>query len=49
LFGLGEGITRSLLIRKMRRTKHGTDVYPLEIKERGMILTKENSFNSKIK
>lgn len=43
LFGIGEGITRSLLIRKMRRTKHGTDVYPLEITSSGIILKKDVS------
>lgn len=41
LFGIGEGITRSLLIRKMRRTKHGTDVYPMEITNKGLIIRKE--------
>lgn len=40
LFGIGEGITRSLLIRKMRRTKHGTDVYPMEITSKGIIIKK---------
>ncbi len=41
LFGIGEGITRSLLVRKMRRTKHGTDVYPMEITGKGIIIKKE--------
>jgi KaiC/GvpD/RAD55 family RecA-like ATPase len=41
LFGIGEGITRSLLIRKLRRTKHGTDVYPLEITSKGIFIKKE--------
>ncbi len=40
LFGLGAGITRSILIRKMRRTKHGTDVYPMEITGKGIIVKK---------
>ncbi len=40
LFGIGGGITRSILIRKMRRTKHGTDVYPMEITEKGIIIKK---------
>jgi len=40
LFGIGEGISRSILIRKMRRTKHGTDVYPMEITNRGIIIKK---------
>lgn len=30
------GIPRSLLIRKMRRTNHKNDVYPLQITERGI-------------
>jgi len=41
LFGVGGGITRSILIRKMRRTKHGTDVYPMEITGKGIIVKKE--------
>ena len=40
LFGIGEGVTRSVLIRKMRRTKHGTDVYPMEITEKGVVIKK---------
>jgi len=40
LFGIGEGITRSILIRKMRRTKHGTDIYPMEITDKGIIVRK---------
>lgn len=40
LFGIGEGISRSLMIRKMRRTKHGTDIYPLEIEKKGMLVKK---------
>lgn len=41
LFGVGGGITRSILIRKMRRTKHGTDVYPIEITNKGIAIIKE--------
>ena len=41
LFGVGGGITRSILIRKMRRTKHGTDVYPMEITSKGIAVKKE--------
>jgi KaiC/GvpD/RAD55 family RecA-like ATPase len=41
LFGIGEGISRSLLIRKMRRTKHGTDIYPMEITNKGIIIKNE--------
>jgi KaiC/GvpD/RAD55 family RecA-like ATPase len=40
LFGIGEGIIRSLMIRKMRRTKHGTDVYPMEMGSNGIVLKK---------
>jgi KaiC/GvpD/RAD55 family RecA-like ATPase len=32
------GSPRSLIIRKMRRTKHGSDVYPIEITKDGMVL-----------
>jgi len=38
LFGIGEGITRSLLIRKMRRTRHGTDIYPVKMGSNGIML-----------
>jgi KaiC/GvpD/RAD55 family RecA-like ATPase len=30
------GVPRSLLIRKMRRTKHSADIYPMEITDRGI-------------
>jgi len=29
---------RSLIIRKMRRTKHGKDIYPVEISSKGIIV-----------
>jgi len=32
------GSPRSLIVRKMRRTKHGSDVYPIEITKDGMVL-----------
>ena len=32
------GSPRSLLIRKMRRTKHGSDVYPFNITKKGIEL-----------
>jgi KaiC/GvpD/RAD55 family RecA-like ATPase len=32
------GTPRSLLIRKMRRTDHGTDIYPIEITKTGIKL-----------
>jgi len=38
LFGIGGGITRSILIRKMRRTKHGTDIYPIDMGPNGIYL-----------
>lgn len=38
--GIGEVSARSLTIRKMRRTKHGNDVYPLEISDKGIIVKK---------
>lgn len=41
IFGIGETITRSLMIRKMRRTKHGTDVYPMEITSKGISVKRE--------
>jgi KaiC/GvpD/RAD55 family RecA-like ATPase len=30
--------TRSLIIRKMRRTNHGTDIYPFEITSNGIVV-----------
>jgi len=33
-------LNRSLIIRKMRRTKHGTDIYPMEITDKGLIIKK---------
>lgn len=39
-FGIGEVSARSLIIRKVRRTKHGMDVYPLEITSKGVIINK---------
>jgi len=38
--GIGEAYNRSLVIRKMRRTNHGKDVYPFEIAGRGIIVKK---------
>lgn len=34
------GTPRSLIIRKMRRTEHGIDVYPFEIAKNGIIVKK---------
>jgi KaiC/GvpD/RAD55 family RecA-like ATPase len=34
------GAPRSLIIRKMRRTNHGTDVYPMEITNKGIVVMK---------
>lgn len=33
-------LNRSLIIRKMRRTDHGTDIYPLEINSKGITVKK---------
>jgi len=33
------GSPRSLIIRKMRRTKHGSDIYPIEITNKGLNLS----------
>ncbi len=39
--GIGEVSARSLTIRKMRRTTHGNDVYPLEITmKKGLVVKK---------
>jgi KaiC/GvpD/RAD55 family RecA-like ATPase len=38
--GIGEAYSRSLLIRKMRRTNHGRDVYPFEITPKGIVVKK---------
>lgn len=34
------GMPRSLIIRKMRRTDHGTDIYPFEITDKGIVVKK---------
>jgi len=36
--GIGEEYSRSLMIRKMRRTDHGKDIYPFEISNKGISL-----------
>jgi KaiC/GvpD/RAD55 family RecA-like ATPase len=33
-------LNRSLIIRKMRRTDHGTDIYPMEISKKGISVKK---------
>jgi KaiC/GvpD/RAD55 family RecA-like ATPase len=33
------GSPRSLIIRKMRRTKHGSDIYPINITNKGLTLS----------
>jgi len=38
--GIGEEYNRSLLIRKMRRTNHGKDIYPFEITGKGIMIKK---------
>ncbi|MBU0898501.1 MAG: AAA family ATPase [Nanoarchaeota archaeon] len=37
-FGMGEEYNRSLIIRKMRRTNHGKDVYSMEIGKNGIVV-----------
>ncbi len=32
------GLDRSLIIRKLRRTNHGKDIYPVEITNKGMVV-----------
>ena len=32
------GLDRSLIIRKMRRTKHGKDIYPIDITQKGIVV-----------
>ena len=34
------GLPRSLIIRKMRRTNHGIDIYPIEITKKGIVIKK---------
>jgi KaiC/GvpD/RAD55 family RecA-like ATPase len=36
--GIGAGSARTLIVRKMRRTKHGTDIYPMEIGKNGITI-----------
>jgi len=38
--GIGEAYNRSIVIRKMRRTDHGKDVYPFEIGKKGIVVKK---------
>lgn len=38
--GIGESIYNSIQVRKMRRTKHEKDIYPMEIGENGIIIKK---------
>jgi len=38
--GLGEVSDRSVMVRKMRRTKHETDAYKLEIGNKGLTVKK---------
>jgi len=35
------GLPRSLLVRKMRRTAHGTDIYPIKITNKGMVIVRK--------
>ena len=34
------GVPRSLIIRKMRQTNHGVDIYPFEITKKGIVVKK---------
>lgn len=38
--GIGQETMRSLIVRKMRRTNHGKDVYPLVIGTKGIVVKK---------
>jgi len=38
--GIGEEYNRSLMVRKMRRTGHGKDVYPFEVGSKGIVVRK---------
>lgn len=38
--GMESGTSRSLVVRKMRRTDHGKDVYPMEINNKGIAVKK---------
>lgn len=38
--GIGEGSFHSVQIRKMRRTKHEKDIYPMEITDGGIVVKK---------
>jgi len=44
--GIGETSSRSLVIRKMRRTKHGTSIYPIEIGPNGIEVKVEESMST---
>lgn len=37
---VGGGTPRSLVIRKMRKSKHGVDIYPFEITDKGIVIKK---------
>jgi KaiC/GvpD/RAD55 family RecA-like ATPase len=37
-YATGGGMDRSLVIRKMRRTKHGKEMYPMDITAKGIVL-----------
>ncbi len=40
--GIGEEYNRSLMVRKMRRTGHGKDVYPFEVGSKGIVVRKSD-------
>jgi len=39
-FGADAKYARGLEVRKMRRTNHGTDIYPFKITNKGIVLIK---------
>jgi KaiC/GvpD/RAD55 family RecA-like ATPase len=41
-FGAGGTGTRSLVIRKMRKTNHGQDIYPMQIGPKGLKILQED-------
>jgi len=40
-----QGINRTLLIRKMRGTKHSSEIHPLEITDNGIVVKKIDDYN----
>ncbi len=40
-----QGISRTLLVRKMRATKHSSEIHPIEIKDKGVIVRNIDDYN----